>query len=87
MSTMVFRIVVAEMPDRGKLLKVGWVAWDEHQVKEDRSPASAPNSIKEQWRTSRMALSPLMDWLHQIEGMNWPEVPQARSNLCQLEKE
>ena len=82
MSTMTFGFFGAQFLDSNRLLHVGYLTWDASQVKEDQSPASTPASTKEEWRISQMALAPLLQWFHQIQGMNWPQVPQSRSNLC-----
>ncbi|RZU40845.1 hypothetical protein BDD14_2331 [Edaphobacter modestus] len=61
---------------------VGYLAWDKQSEISGLPPTSTPDTIKQKWLDSAVALQPITIWLHEIMGMNWQEVPPTRSSLC-----
>jgi hypothetical protein len=61
---------------------VGYLAWNQEPGTDGLSPESTPEALKEEWRSSRLALTPLMGWLHEVEAMRWPELDESHSTLC-----
>ncbi len=64
---------------------IGYFMWDEQTAEPNQSPESTPAAIKEEWRSARTTLVPLVQWFHEVEGMKWPELPASRSILCTIE--
>jgi hypothetical protein len=61
---------------------VGYFAWNQQPGTDGLSPESTPEAIKEEWRSSRLALTPLVGWFHEVEGMRWPELAESHSTFC-----
>jgi hypothetical protein len=77
-----FSLATVQIPRDGSTQRLGYLVWERRAGMENHSPESTPDSVKEQWRTAQTALTPLVLRLHEMEGMNWPEVPKSRSSLC-----
>jgi hypothetical protein len=43
---------------------------------------SASEELKEEWRASRIALAPLVGWVHEVESMKWPELAASHPTYC-----
>jgi len=69
--------VTAQISRGDKIQSVGYFAWNQVPGREDLPPETTPEAIKEQWRSSRVALTPLVGWFHEIEGMKWPELDES----------
>ena len=76
--------VYVHIPREHASQHIGYFMWDEQTAEPNQSPESTPAAIKEEWRSARTTLVPLVQWFHEVEGMKWPEVPASRSNLCGL---
>jgi hypothetical protein len=61
---------------------VGYFAWNQQPGTDGLSPESTREALKEEWRSSRRALTPLVGWFHEVEGMRWPELDESHSTLC-----
>ncbi|RSL15502.1 hypothetical protein EDE15_0992 [Edaphobacter aggregans] len=79
-----FSEVYVHIPREHTSQNIGYLMWDEQTATPNASPESTPAAIKEEWRSARTTLVPLVQWFHEVEGMKWPEVPASRSNLCGL---
>jgi hypothetical protein len=77
-----FSLASVQIPRYGSPQRLGYLIWRERPGRKNESPDSAPDSVKEQWRTTQTVLTPLVLRLHEMEGMSWPEVPKSRSSLC-----
>jgi hypothetical protein len=77
----------AHITREDRIQSVGYFTWDQRLGDPGQSPRSTPHTVKEQWRTSEIALLPLVQWFHEIEAHKWPEVPRSSSNLCNLNVE
>jgi hypothetical protein len=75
----VVRIEIARVD---KVQTVGYFAWNRQPGTEGLSPESTPEALKEEWRSSRLALTPLVGWFHEVEAMRWPELDESHSTLC-----
>jgi hypothetical protein len=61
---------------------VGYFIWNSQQPgTDDLSPKSTPEALKEQRRSSHLALTPLFGWFHEVEAMRWPELDESHSTL------
>jgi hypothetical protein len=69
--------VTVKIPRGDKVQSVGYFAWNKVPGREDSPPETTPEAIKEEWRSSRVALTPLVGWFHEIEGMKWPELDES----------
>jgi len=67
-----------------KVQSIGYFAWNKQPGSADDSPESTPEEVKQEWQASRVALSPLVGWLHEMEGRTWQEVDRSRSTLCEV---
>jgi hypothetical protein len=61
---------------------IGYFAWNPEPGTERFSPESTPENVKEEWRSSRIALKPLVGWIHEVEAMRWPELDTSQSTFC-----
>jgi hypothetical protein len=61
---------------------VGYFAWNKQPGTDGYSPESTPETLKEEWRSSRLTLTPLIGWFHEVEAMRWPELDESHSTLC-----
>jgi hypothetical protein len=77
----------AHIAREDRIQSVGYFTWNQRLGDPGQSPQSTPDAVKEQWRTSEIALLPLVQWLHEIEADKWPEAPRSSSNLCNLNVE
>lgn len=69
--------VMVKIPRGDTVQSVGYFAWNKVPDREDSPPETTPEAIKEEWRSSRVALTPLVGWFHEIEGMNRPELDES----------
>lgn len=76
--------VQAKIMRGDKVQSIGYFAWNRQPGSADASPESTPEEVKQEWQASRVALSPLVGWLHEIEGHTWQEVDQSHSTLCEV---
>src|SRR5260370_42696382 len=68
-----------EIARADRVQTVGYFAWNQQPGTDGLSPESTPEALKEEWRSSRPALTPLLGWVDEIEGMRWPEVAASPS--------
>lgn len=61
---------------------VGYFTWNQQPGTDDLSPESTPEALKQEWRSSHLALTPLIGWFHEVEAMRWPELDESHSTLC-----
>jgi hypothetical protein len=85
MAASAFLSVGVRIPREKELQETGYFMWDERTAQANQSPESTPTIIKDQWRATRTTLLPLVQWVHEVEGMKWPEVPESHSNLCDVD--
>jgi hypothetical protein len=71
-----------EIARADRVQTVGYFAWNQQTGTDGLSPESTPEALKEEWRSSRLALTPLLGWFHEVEGMKWPELAESHSTLC-----
>ena len=71
--------VIVKISRGDKMQSVGYFAWNKVPGREELPPETTPEAIQEQWRSSRVALTPLVGWFHEIEGMKWPELDESHS--------
>jgi hypothetical protein len=61
---------------------VGYFAWNQQPGTDGLSPESTPEALKHEWRLSRLALTPLIGWFHEVEARRWPALDESHSTLC-----
>jgi hypothetical protein len=71
-----------EIARADRVQTVGYFAWNQQPGTDGLSPESTPEALKEEWRSSRLVLTPLVGWFHEVEGMRWPEVAESHSTFC-----
>jgi hypothetical protein len=71
-----------EIARADRVQTVGYFAWNQQPGTGGLSPESTPEALKEEWRSSRLALTPLLGLFHEVEGMRWPELAESHSTLC-----
>jgi hypothetical protein len=76
--------VQAKIMRGDKVQTIGYFAWNRQPGSADAPPESTPEGVKREWQDSRVALSSLVGWLHEIEGHTWQEVDQSHSTLCEV---
>lgn len=77
-------VVQAKIMRGEKVQSIGYFAWNKQPGSADDSPESTPEEVKQEWQASRVALSPLVGWLHEMEGRTWQEVDQSHFTLCEV---
>jgi hypothetical protein len=77
-----FANVRIDVARANRVQTVGYLAWNQQPGTDDLSPESTPEALKEEWRSSRLALTPLIGWFHEVEAMRWPELDESHSTLC-----
>ncbi len=77
-------MVHAKIMRGDKAQSLGYFAWNRQPGSADASPESTPEETKQEWQVSRVALSPLVGWFHEIEGHTWQEVDQSHSTRCEV---
>ena len=59
---------------------VGYFAWNQQPGTDGLSPSNPHQKLSgEEWRSSRLALTPLIGWFHEVEAVRWPELDESRS--------
>jgi hypothetical protein len=71
-----------EIARADRVQTVGYFAWNKQPGTDGYSPESTPEALKEEWRSSRLTLTPLIGWFHEVEAMRWPEFDESHSTLC-----
>jgi hypothetical protein len=75
-------VVRLEIARVDKVQTVGYFAWNRQPGTDGLSPESTPEAVKQEWRSARLALTPLVGWFHEVEAMRWPELDESHSTLC-----
>jgi hypothetical protein len=77
-----FANVRIDIARANRVQTVGYLAWNQQPGTDDLSPESTPEALKQEWRSTRLALTPLIGWFHEVEATRWPELDESHSTLC-----
>jgi hypothetical protein len=82
LTTPTVNAAIVEIPRERSIQKLGYLAWNERSGKQNERPESEPAAVKERWQQSRVLLTPLLQWFHELQFVKMSELPQSASTLC-----
>jgi hypothetical protein len=77
-----FKVATVQITREHHIQKLGYLAWNERGDKKKERPESEPEAVKEQWQRSRVMLTPLLQWSHELQLIKMSELPESVSTLC-----